>query len=132
METDRSSIVGGLLLMSSYVFLLRTLPPVWVPWDSPVGLFGIIAVVLVAMLVAIFGGILVVLGRATEQPSKLRTLAVAVGGPIGATIPIYAYLVTGGWGPFAPVFRVTIAFAVIVGLATGVFAFHRETSVEPA
>lgn len=120
MDTLPKVASGGLLL--AYVGLVVLVPPYWVPWSSPVSLFGILFVFVGAALLAVCFGARVALEVALTRQSERARIAVSALGPVVAVVPVYGYLVFGGGGLFPPLASFLFALGVVAGLITVPFS----------
>ncbi|WP_226024051.1 hypothetical protein [Halomicrobium salinisoli] len=116
------TVAGVALIILSYLGVFVAIPPHWVPWSSPVGLFGNLFVIFSAVLAIVFGAAQVTFDQALSRPTKRERFALPVGGTFAVVVPIHLYFIIGGSSPFSPMFLAMYLLAGIVGIITALFA----------
>ncbi|MFT4921815.1 MAG: hypothetical protein ACI8XM_001022 [Haloarculaceae archaeon] len=116
---NRRIVFGATLVLLACVGLFVFMPPRWVPWSSPVNLFGLLYLIPGAALISIVGGAFIAREAGKPQSSRDRTFAIATGGTVAALVPVYGYAVYRGLPMFTPLWIPLLVIAGIVGLVTG-------------
>ncbi|EMA13406.1 hypothetical protein [Haloarcula amylolytica] len=117
--------IGVAFIILSYVGIFVALPPHWMPWLSPVGLFENVFVILVGVLAMVFGATQATFEQALSRPTKRERFTLPVGGTLAVVVPIHLYLIFAGAGPLAPMFLAMYLLAGIAGIITAWFASKR-------
>jgi len=111
------NVVGPLVIIVSYIFLILLIPPKQAPWTSPLQLFQFLIIILIGATAAAIGGSYTGRHFTRSRPRSPLSALLSFISPVIALIPLPAYLLAIGVESNAGIFDIIIVFGLVVGIA---------------